>query len=63
MIYNVVLISAVWQSGSVINICVCVYTYIRAFFLMFLSFMVYHRVLNTLPSALPQDLVVYPSSV
>ena len=41
LIYNVVLISAVQQSDSVIHI----YT----FFFIFFSIMVYHRILNIVP--------------
>ena len=35
--------------------------YIYAFFFIFFSIMVYHRILNIVPCALQQDLVVYLS--
>ena len=44
LIYNVVLISAIQQSDSVIH------TYI--FFFIFFSITVYHRVLNIVPCAI-----------
>ena len=53
LIYNVVLISAVQQSDSV--------THIYIFLFVFFSIMVYHRILSTVPCAIQQDLVVYPS--
>ena len=53
LIYNVVLITAIQQSDSVIHI----YT---VFFKIFFSIMVYHRILNIVPCAIQQDLVVYP---
>ena len=43
LIYNVVLISAVQQSGSVAHIC--------TFFTIFFSTMGYHRLLNIVPCA------------
>ena len=46
LIYNVVLISAVQQSDSVIHI------YIYTFFFIFFSMMVYHRILNIVPCAI-----------
>ena len=53
MLYNVVLISAVQQSDSVIHI--------YAFFLeIFFSILVYRRILNKVPCAIQSDLVVYP---
>ena len=55
LIYNVMLISPVQQSVSVIHI----YTFLFIFF----SVTVYHRILNIVPCALQQDLVVYPSHV
>ena len=55
LIYTVVLISAVQQSDSVIHM----YTF---FFILF-SIMVYHRILNIVPCAVQQDLVVYPSYI
>ena len=42
-------------------VCVCVSVYIY-FFILF-SIMVYHRLLNIVPCATQQDLVVYPSSI
>ena len=45
MIYNVVLISAIKQSHSVIH------TYI---FFIFFSILVYHRILNIVPCAIPR---------
>ena len=51
LIHNVVLISAVQQSDSVIHM----YTF---FFILF-SIMVYHRILNRVPCAIQSDLVVY----
>ena len=53
MIYNVVLISGVQQSDSVIHIHI---------FILFqiLSHIDYHRILNIVPCAIQQDLVVYP---
>ena len=44
LIYNVVLISAVQQSDSFIHI--------HAFFFIFFSIMVYHRILNIVPCAI-----------
>ena len=49
LIYNVVLISAVQQSDSVI----------WTLFFIFFSIMVDHRILNIVPCAIQQDLVVY----
>ena len=46
--YNVVLISAVQQSDSVLYI----YIYIDIFFFIFSSIMVYHRILNIVPCAI-----------
>ena len=49
MIFDVVLISAVQQSDSVIRVCVCIriYIYTHALFLkIFFSIMVYHGTLN-----------------
>ena len=93
LIYNVVLISAVQQSDSLIHIhiymyiygvlwclvlylsllailslflgiyiyiCICIYIY--TFFLIFFSFMVYHKILNIFPCAIQQDLVVIHST-
>ena len=37
------------------------YTYIL--FFIFFSIMVYHRILNMVPCAMPYDLVVYPSYI
>ena len=54
LIYNVVLISAVQKSDSVIHM----YT----FFLIFFSMMVYCRTLNIAPCAIQEDLIVYPFS-
>ena len=45
--YNVVLITSVQESYSVICVCVCVYI---LFFILF-SIMVYHRILNIVPCA------------
>lgn len=53
LIYNAVFISAVQQFDSVVHT--------RTFFLIFLSTMVYARILNVVPCATQQDLVVYPS--
>ena len=53
MVYNVVLISAAQQSDLVIHI----------FFLKFFSFVVYHKILNTVPSTIQWDLVFYPFSI
>ena len=50
LIYNIVLISAVQQSDSVIHI----------FFFISFSIMVYHRILNIVSCAIHQDLAVYP---
>ena len=44
LIYNVVLSTAVWQSDSVIHV--------HTFFFMFLSIMIYYRILNIVPCAL-----------
>ena len=44
LIYDVVLITAVWQSDSVIHI--------HAFFFMSFSIMIYYRILNTVHCAL-----------
>ena len=49
LIYNVVLISAVQQSDSVI----------QTFFFIFFSIMVYHRMLNIAPCVIQQDLVIF----
>ena len=57
--YNVVSITAIHQSNSVIHIhiCVCVYIYIYIYthihtsFFIFFSIMVYHRILNIVPCA------------
>ena len=53
MIYSVVLISAVQQSGSVMH------TYIYSF-LIFFSIMLYPRRWDIIPSAIQQDLVAHP---
>ena len=61
LIYNVVLISAVQQSHSVIrtySLLYSCYTYIFSF--IFFSMIVYLRRLNTIPCALQQGLVVDP---
>ena len=50
LIYNVVLVSAVQQSDSLIHI----YIYIFIYF----SIMVYQRILNIVPCAIQWDLVV-----
>jgi len=52
LIYNVVFISAVQQSDSVIHMYILFFT--------FFSIMVSHRILNIVPYALQQDLIVYP---
>ena len=44
MIYDVVLVSAIQQSDSVIHIC--------TFFFILFSIMVYARILNIVPSAM-----------
>ena len=49
LIYNIVLISSVQQSGSRIHI--CVYIYIYKFFSIFFSIIVCHRILNVVPCA------------
>ena len=46
-----VLITAVWQSDSVIHI--------HTFFFMFFSIMIYYRILNIVHCALQSDLVIY----
>ena len=51
LIYNVVLVSAVQQSDY--------YTYI--FFVIFLSIMLYHKILNIVPCAAQEDTLVGPS--
>ena len=48
--YTVVLILAVWQSDSVIPLCT----------LIILFMIVYHRILNTGPCAIQEDLAVSP---
>ena len=55
LIYNVVLIAAVQQSDSVICICMYIYIYIL-FHILFI--MIYHGLLNIVPCAIQQDLVV-----
>ena len=50
LIYNIVLLSAVQQSDSVIHIYVCIYIYIYKYIYIFCSIMVYHKILNTLGS-------------
>ena len=52
MLYNVVSISAVQQSDSVIH------TY--TFFFIFFSIMAYPRILSIVPCAAQYDFVVYP---
>ena len=58
VIYNVVLVSDVQHSDSVIHIyvcvcvCVCVYIYICIYFFRFFSFVDYYKILNIVPSAL-----------
>ena len=37
------------------------YTYLYTFFFIFLSMMVYHRILNIVPCATQQNLVVHPA--
>ena len=54
---NVVLVSGVQQNDSFI------YTYTYRQFFMFFSIMVYYRILNIVPCAMEQDLVVYPSYI
>ena len=59
MTYNVVLVSGIQQSDSVIYIYIytyiyiCIYTYvyvyIHTFFFIFFSIVVYHRILNIVP--------------
>ena len=51
LIHNAVLISALQKSDSVIHI--------DTFFFILFSIVVYHRILNIFPCAIPQDLVVY----
>ena len=51
MIYNVVSISAVWQSDSMIHI--------HIVFCIFFSIIVYSWILNIVPCAIQQDVVVY----
>ena len=46
------------QIDSVLH--VYVYIYIYMFFILF-SIMVYHKIVNIVPSTLPYNLVVYPS--
>ena len=55
LIYNVVSISVVQPSDAATP----THTHIYIFFFIF-PIMVYHRVLNTVPYAIQQDLVVYP---
>ena len=55
LVYNVVLISAVQQSDSVIHI--------HTFVFILFSIMVYHRILNIVPCAILWYLVVYPSYI
>ena len=55
MIYDVVLISALQPSDSVIPIC--------TFFFIFFPIKVYPRILNIVPCAIQWDLVVYPFSI
>ena len=50
LIYNAVLISAVQQTDSVIHMYIFVF--------IFFSIMVWHTMLNIVPSAVQQDLVV-----
>ena len=50
MIYNVILVSAVWGNGSVIHTC--------TFFFIFFSIMVYYRILDVVLCAIQQDLIV-----
>ena len=49
LVYNVVLISGVQQSDSVIHIC--------TFFFIFFSVMVHHRILNIVPCAISRTLL------
>ena len=53
LIHNVVLISVVQQSDSVIHIQ-------YPFFFIFFSVMVYPGILNIVPGAIQHDFVVYP---
>ena len=55
LIHNVVLISAVQKSDSVIHI--------HTFFFILFSIMVNHRILNIVHCAVQQDLVVYLFSI
>ena len=48
LIYNIVLVSGVQQSDSVIHTYICIYLY--SFFLFF-SVIVYYKILNTIPCA------------
>ena len=53
LIYNVVLVSGVQQSDSVIHECIYI------FFFRFFSIIGYYKILRTVPCALQQVLVVY----
>ena len=54
------LIAAVQQSDSVIYICIYyIHTYMYILFI-FISIMVYHKILNIVLCAMQQDLVFYP---
>ena len=57
MLYDVVLISAVQYSDSVIH------THTHTFFYMFFSGTVYHRTLNKIPCITQEGLAVYPFSI
>ena len=59
LVYNIVLVSDVQWSDSVC-VCVCVYIHIHIYsFLTLFSIVVYHRILNIVPSAIQEDFVVY----
>ena len=47
LVYNVVFISVVHQSDSVMCVFVYIYIYTHTFFFMFFSILVYHRILST----------------
>ena len=57
LVYSVVLVPGVQQSDSVLHICVYIYRYI--FFFRLLSIIGYYKILNIVPCAIQQALVVY----
>ena len=65
LIYNFVLISAVQQSDSVIDLCIYMHIYVCIYiYSIFFPVMAYDRILNRVPHAPQEDLIysIYSSS-